>query len=218
MDWLCKKWIIEDEEGEKEFLSALFSTEDVVCTEEDVSTLNIINVAGDFYIVELVSIADDSYKKYYSFPSYKYSPQTLKKTDEGIETYDTDQLTIRDKLVKTGFDEKLKEGEFDYQQVFSGHGLLYFQPVIEGCYLERAGLRLCIQTISNRFYVRISENPKYIKIDSNQEEGIPVKTNRGQEYSIKRKYTPPDETGRCTLEIEMTCNGAVARISAYSNG
>lgn len=53
MDWLCKKWIIEDEEGEKEFLSALFSTEDVVCTEEDVSTLNIIHVAGKIIYSQL---------------------------------------------------------------------------------------------------------------------------------------------------------------------
>ena len=51
--------------------------------------------------MEVVSIADDSFKKYFSFPSQKYSPQTLKKTDKGVETYDTVQLTFIDKLLKT---------------------------------------------------------------------------------------------------------------------
>ena len=50
MDWLCKKWIIEDEVGEKEFISALFGSEDVVCTEEDVSTFHVIHTAGEIAV------------------------------------------------------------------------------------------------------------------------------------------------------------------------
>jgi hypothetical protein len=46
MDWFHKKWIVEDEEGELEFLSALFGTNEVICTDEDVSTFHVIHIAG----------------------------------------------------------------------------------------------------------------------------------------------------------------------------
>lgn len=49
MDWFRRKWMIDDEEGELEFLKALFDTEDIESFDEDVSSFQVINVAGMLY-------------------------------------------------------------------------------------------------------------------------------------------------------------------------
>ena len=51
MEWFHKKWIIDEEEGEQEFLSTLFGTSDIVCANEDVSTFHVIHVAGNLYVI-----------------------------------------------------------------------------------------------------------------------------------------------------------------------
>ena len=51
MEWFHKKWIIDEEEGEQEFLSTLFGTSDIVCANEDVSTFHLIHVAGNMYVI-----------------------------------------------------------------------------------------------------------------------------------------------------------------------
>lgn len=218
MDWLLKKWIIEDEEGELEFLSALFGTKTVLCTDEDVSTFSVINTAGDFYTVELVSIAENNFKKYYNFLSHLYTPQKLVKTDTGFETFDKAEIIFKDQFCKSSYDKKTGEDIFDLQNMLTGQDLFYFEPVTHECYHERTGMYVCIQTISNRFYVKVSDSPKSLSLNSNQEEDVPVKKRRGKEFSIKKTYTNPDETGRCTLDIELKCDNVVARISAYSHG
>ena len=53
-------------------------------------------------MVELISIADDSVKKYSRFPSNQYNPMKLTKTDTGYETFDEAQLLITEKVTKTG--------------------------------------------------------------------------------------------------------------------
>lgn len=218
MDWFKRKWIVDEEKGELEFLSAVFGTTDIICADEDVSTFQVIHIAGDFYVVELVSIAGDSFKKYFSFPSHTYKPQKLEETESGVETYDKAEATLKEEMMKTSFNKKTNEDSFDYSMQLTGHDLLYYQPVLYDCYLERKGMYACIQTISNRFYVKVGENPKYLSMASDQEEGERRKKRRGNGFSMKRTYTSPDETGRCTLHMELKCNDVVAHIHAYSNG
>ena len=48
MDWFKRKWIVDEEKGELEFLSAVFGTTDIICADEDVSTFHVIHIAGKF--------------------------------------------------------------------------------------------------------------------------------------------------------------------------
>ena len=70
--------------------------------------------------------------------------------------------------ISCSFNKKTNEDSFDYSMQLTGHDLLYYQPVLYDCYLERKGMYACIQTISNRFYVKVGENPKYLSMASDQ--------------------------------------------------
>jgi hypothetical protein len=54
-------------------------------------------------VVELVSIAEHSFKKYFNFPSHQYIPQKLVKTDCGVETFDKAELIIKDQFFKSRY-------------------------------------------------------------------------------------------------------------------
>ena len=60
-------------------------------------------ISGDFYVVELVSIAENSFKKYCRFPSHQYTPQKLVKTESGVETYDQAEVVVKDRSTKTRY-------------------------------------------------------------------------------------------------------------------
>ena len=83
------------------------------------------------------------------------------------------QLSIRSNFVEIfSYNKKTNEYKFDYEMVLSAQDFLYLHPIMHECYYEKSGVYACIQTISNRFYVKMGDSPKYIPLDSNEVNSI----------------------------------------------
>lgn len=219
MEWLAKTWAIEDEVGEEAFLKKIFDTEHVVCTDEDVSTFTILNVVADFYIVEIVSIGKDpitekNCKVFESFPSSIYKPQKIEHVDGKIITYDHFDVIKTHKVSPDVFDKKLKANVFNVATSFVTSNDLFFNFLVYESKSASSGMNTYVQTISNKFRVKIDDHPKY-KLSLFNDETQNVRNKVRKNYTIKRTYTPPDIDGREELKIELTCDGVVATIDAY---
>ena len=217
MEWLTKEWSIEDEEGEEEFIKKLFDTEDVYCIDEDVSTFTIHRIAGEFYTVELISIGESSnkvnYKIYDQYVSRYYKPLKIEKVDGKIVTFDEVDLfkTFSVTLDDYDYDKRRKADLVDLSTNIHCADVLFFRFRSMGSRLKKSGMYLIIQTISNKFCVRIHDHPKKLELE---DETIDRVIKR---FTIKRTYSPPDVNGRELLNIELACDGCKAYINATHN-
>jgi len=212
MEWFARNWLIDDENGEKEFLQQLFNTEEVLDSDEYVSNFTAINMAGDYYSVDVVSIEEGRSEKlkYFSFPSHEYKPQRIEQHDNTIVVHDTTDLLVTNKVIPNS---NIKGGLDVAVEVMTDYPF-YFIVRPQYCYTTKKGVYFGVQTISNLFYVKICDNPKRGTYNYKAEE--PVSKKYARKFSITKTYTLPDDTGRCTLLISLECQGKVATIECHS--
>ena len=214
MEWLTKKWSIEHEEGEEEFIKKLFDTEYVYCKDEDVSTFAIQRIAKNLYTVNLICIEKSSNKvNYDQFVSRTYKPSKIEKVDGKIVTFDEVDLhkTVSLTCDPYDYDKKSKSDLVELSTTFSCKDVLFFQFRSMGSRLKNSGMYIIIQTITNKFFVRIHDHPKKLEVE---DETIDRVIKR---FTIKRTYSPPDINGRELLNIELACDGCKAYINATHN-